>query len=611
MKKPWLILVLLILAFSCSAQENEILYKKQTFMIPMRDGVKLFTLVLYPINLGKKAPILITRTPYGSNHNYVMTADSSISLKKDGTNFLAKDGYIFVYQDIRGKYKSEGKMQIHQPLTHRSEKGSIDESTDTYDTVDWLIHNVPNNNGRAGIYGISYPGWLALLGAVDPHPALKVASEQACMGDLFLGDDFHHNGAFRLSYGMEYSYEIENDHTTDSQFPFPQFDLYNWYLNLGPISNVQKLYFHNKIPTWNTFIAHPDYDSYWQKNSTLNYIPEIQIPMLHVGGYFDQEDLNGPQLMYAAMEKGDTKGYNHIVLGPWNHGGWSKKNADSLGLISFESNTAEWFQILQKKWFDFYLKDIGSNDFKKAYAFQTGSNKWKAYSSWPPKEPELTKLFIRPEGKLSFNKPLTKGTYSYTSDPNKPVPYRALPIEATYGKGSRWYYWQVEDQRFVSTRPDVAVFIDDSLKADLTVTGQITAHLRASTTGSDADWIVKLIDVYPDFDPINYKMSYYQFPVAMEVFRGKYRKSFSKPQPLIPGKPEDFVINLHQINHTFKKGHRIMVQIQSTWFPVIDRNPQKFVANIFEAKKADFIKATQTIYYGGSDGTYLEMPIVK
>ena len=611
MKKPWLIPVLLILVFSSSARDKEILYKKQTFMIPMRDGVKLFTLVLYPINLGKKVPILITRTPYGSDYNFAMNPDSSISLKNSSDNLLAGDGYIFVHQDIRGKYKSEGKMQIHQPLTHRSEKGSIDESTDTYDTVDWLINNVPNNNGRAGIYGISYPGWLALVGAVDPHPALKVASEQACMSDLFLGDDFHHNGAFRLSYGMEYSYEIENDHTTDSHFPFPQFDLFNWYLNLGPLSNVQKLYFHNKIPTWNTFIAHPNYDSYWKKNSTLNYIPEIQIPMLHVGGYFDQEDLNGPQLMYAAMEKGDTKGYNHIVLGPWNHGGWSKRNADSLGSISFESNTAEWFQILQKKWFDFYLKDIGENDFKKAYAFQTGSNKWKTYSSWPPKEVSTTKLFIRPDGKVSFNKPLIPGTYSYTSDPDKPVPYRSLPIEATYGKGSRWFYWHVEDQRFVSTRPDVAVFMDDSLKEDLTVTGQITAHLRASTTGSDADWVVKLIDVYPNFDPINYKMSYYQLPVAMEVFRGRYRKSFSKPEPLIPGKPEDFVINLHQINHTFKKGHRIMVQIQSTWFPVIDRNPQKFVPSIFEAKKEDFIKATQTIYYGGSDGTYLDIPIAK
>ena len=610
MKKILLSIVFLLTIITVQAQEHpEILYKKTTAMIPMRDGVKLFTVILYPANTdNKQFPILITRTPYGAD--IALKEDTAISLKKTGLAVMAADGYIFIYQDIRGKFKSEGTMQIHMPLIHRTEKGAIDESTDTYDSVDWLIKNVKNNNGKAGIYGVSYPGWLALVGAVDPHPALKAASEQACMSDLFLGDDFHHNGAFRLSYGMEYSYGVEHDHSSNSSFPFPQYDLYSWYIKLGSLSNVNAKYFHGTIPTWNTFVEHPNYDAYWQKNSPLNYVPEVQVPMLHVGGYYDQEDMNGPQLMYAKMEKTDKNGYNHIVLGPWNHGQWAQRKADSLGAISFGSNTADWFKILQKKWFDYYLKGDGDGKFEEAYAFQTGNNKWKTYNTWPPKEAAIKKLYAGPKGTCSFSAP-APGTVQYVSDPSTPVPYRTLPIEATYGPGSRWYTWHVEDQRFVSTRPDVATFTADSLTDDLTVTGQITAHLVASTTGTDADWVVKLIDVYPNFDKNSLKMSGFELPVAMEVFRGRFRKSFSKPEPLIPGKPEEFTINLHQINHTFKKGHRLMIQVQSTWFPVIDRNPQKYVPNIFEAKNSDYIKAEQSIYLGASNGTYIEIPVMN
>ncbi len=607
MKKIILAFAILVSTYTVNAQ-TEILYKKTTAMVPMRDGVKLFTVILYPSNTKKAFPFIITRTPYGADIDY--KPDSAVSLKKSGLSVMAQDGYIFIFQDIRGKYKSEGKMQIHQPLIHRTQKGAIDESTDTYDTVDWLLKNVANNNGKAGIYGISYPGWLALVGAVDPHPALKAASEQACMADLFLGDDFHHNGAFRLSYGMEYSYEVEHDHTTDSDFPFPQYDLFNWYLNLGPLSNVNAKYFHGTIPTWNTFAAHPSYDAYWQSNSTLNYIPPIQIPMLHVGGYYDQEDLNGPQLMYKQMEKHDDKGFNHIVLGPWNHGQWANRKADSLGAISFGSNTAGYFKTLQKKWFDFYLKGEGDGKFDEAYAFQTGSNTWKTYSTWPPKETDRGRLYAGPNGTCALTAQPT-GKVTYISDPAKPVPYRTLPIEATYGRGSRWRPWHVEDQRFVTTRPDVVSFTGDSLTTDMTVTGQITAHLLASTTGTDADWVVKLIDVYPAFDKESAKMSGYQLPVAMEVFRGRFRKSFTNPEALVPGKPEEFTIDLHQINHTFKKGHKMMIQVQSSWFPVIDRNPQKFVPNIFKAKAADYIKAEETIYYGGANGTYIELPMAN
>jgi uncharacterized protein len=578
-------------------------YNKQEVMIPMRDGIKLYTVVFTPKDTQGAFPFLIQRTPYGAS----VPEDYNI-LNNGYVANMAKEGYIFVVQDIRGKHKSEGKMEIHQPVIHLKQKGAIDESTDTYDAIDWLIKNIPNNNGKAGILGISYPGWLALAGSIDPHPALKAASEQACMGDLFLGDDFHHNGAFRLSYGMEYSYEVEYDPTTDSDFPFPKFDLYDWYLKLGSLKNVNEKYFHNKIPTWNHFVTHPNYDAFWQQNSPLSYVPYPEVPMLHVGGYFDQEDINGPQLMYAHMEKKDSFHRNYIVLGPWNHGGWGRVTGNTLGRISFEKKTGEDFRELQKKWFDYWLKGIGNGKFDEATCFQTGTNVWKTYNTWPPREANHQKLFVGPNNKASFTPATNLTAYtSYISDPSHPVPYRSLPIEQTYGPGSRWRTWQVEDQRFVFTRPDVVSFITDSLTENLTVTGKLMAHLFASTSGTDADWIVKLIDVYPDKDPKDFLMSQYQLPVAMEVFRGRFRKSFSNPSSLVPNKAEEFIIDLHDINHSFLKGHKLMVQIQSTWFPVIDRNPQKFVPNIFEAKESDFIKAEQRIYYN----TYLDLPVMK
>lgn len=590
-----------------SQTDNITSYKKTEVMIPMRDGVKLFTTIFTPVGASKPVPILIQRTPYGASRDN----DFNV-LDYTYVSNMMKEGYIFVLQDIRGKYKSEGSMQIHQPLIHATQKGAVDESTDTWDAVDWLVKNIPNNNGKAGILGISYPGWLALVGSVDPHPALKASSEQACMSDLFLGDDFHHNGAFRLSYGMEYSYELEADNTKDSEFPFPQFDLFDWYLQLGPLKNVNAKYFHNKIPTWNNFVQHPNYDAFWQKNSPLSYIQSPQIPQLHVGGYFDQEDLNGPQLMYAHMEKKDSFNRNYIVLGPWNHGQWGRSDGDSLGKISFEEKTGIYFRELQKKWFDYWLKGIGDGKFDEATCFQTGSNQWKTYTAWPPKEATIKNLYAAADNKASFNKPVAvKADISFTSDPAKPVPYRAQPIEATYGYGSRWRPWQVEDQRFVATRPDVISFVLDSLTADLTVTGKITAHLFASTTGTDADWIIKLIDVYPAFYNKNILMSGYELPVAMEVFRGRFRKSFANPQPLVPNQPEEFVIDLHQINHVFLTGHRIMIQVQSSWFPVIDRNPQKFVKNIFEATESDYIKAEHKIYFSAQYPTHVELPVMK
>ena len=607
-------LLLLLMAgfrfFAYAQTSDSLVYEKSSYMIPMRDGVLLNTVVLTPVVQKTSYPFLIERTPYGADDGFP-EGNMKLPLTPGFSYYnMASEGYIFIFQDIRGKYKSQGKMEIHQPIIHLTQKGSVDESTDTWDTIEWLLHNIKNNNGKAGIVGVSYPGWLALVGAVDPHPALKASSEQACMGDLFLGDDFHHNGAFRLSYGLEYTYEVEADHTKDSDFPFPAFDLFNWYLQLGSLKNVNQKYFQNRIPTWNNFVKHPDYDSFWQKNSPLSYVKKAEIPQLHVGGYYDQEDLNGPQLMYSHMEKSDEKNFNHIVLGPWFHGSWSFGKGDSIRDITFGSKTAEEFRRLQKKWFDYYLKGTGDGRFEEAYAFQTGSNIWKTYSSWPPRQARISPLYAGDRGSAGFSKPTGSGAVSYISDPEKPVPYRKLPIEATYGKGSHWYTWQVEDQRFVSTRPDVISFITDSLKGDLVITGEVMAHLFASTTGTDADWIVKLIDVYPDWDSANFKLSGYQFPVTMEAFRGKYRRSFSKPEALIPGKPEEYIVGLHQVNHMFKKGHRIMIQVQSSWFPMIDRNPQKFLPNIFEAKQSDFIKTTNTIYFSGQYPTRIDLPVM-
>jgi putative CocE/NonD family hydrolase len=613
MKKVFFSVLFIVSLFNTVyAQTDSITtYTKKSYMIPMRDGIKLFTVVVTPVQNIKPYPFLLQRTPYGAE--IPIPDDSKIPIGEMG-NFepIAKEGYILVFKDIRGKFKSEGTFEMNRPLYHIIDKAKTDESTDAYDAIDWLIKNIKNNNGNVGISGVSYPGYLALDASVDPHPALKASSPQASPADMFLGDDFHHNGAFRLSYGFEYSYLVENDKQANSNFPFPQYDLYSWYLNLGSLKNVNEKYFKGRLAAWNDFTKHPNYDDYWKRQSTLTSIHKPQIPIMHVGGYFDQEDMNGPQIMYQHLEKRDSLNRNFIVLGPWNHGGWERQKGDSLGQISFGSNTSAWFRALEKRWFDYWLKGIGDGKFAEANCFQTGSNKWMVYDTWPPKNVELKKLFATSDHKAGFTKPSSvTGAVSYVSDPFSPVPYRTLPIEATYGEGSRWYTWHVEDQRFVTTRPDVISFLMDSLKEEVTVTGDIIAHLFASTSGTDADFVVKLIDVYPDINTVSKKMSGYQLPVAMEVLRGRFRKSFENPSPLVPGKIEEFVIDLHNVNHTFLKGHHLMIQVQSTWFPIIDRNPQKFVTNIFEAEESDFIKATETIYCNQHYPSYIELPIMK
>ncbi|HTE23229.1 CocE/NonD family hydrolase [Flavitalea sp.] len=606
-----LFFVFTVVVFSF-AQDTVSTMTKKVFMIPMRDGVKLFTVVLYPNNHSKAVPFLLNRTPYGADASG--TDDSSVNVLKWTPYYgdFARSGYIWVFQDIRGRYRSEGKFEMIRPLYHQADKNKSDESTDTWDTIEWLIKNIANNNGRAGILGISYDGYMALQACVDPHPALRASSPQAPFADMFLGDDFHHNGAFRLSYGFEYSYGMEHAKDSFSSYPFPQYDMFDWFLKLGSLKNVNDKYFNGSVPTWNNFASHPDYDTFWIKRSALININYPQIPILHVGGYYDQEDLNGPQALYEKLEKKDSLNKNYIILGPWSHGYWAAPKVDSLGKISFLDNTVSRFQKIQKQWFDFWLKDIGDGKFEEANCYQTGSNTWQSYDKWPGKTSEIKKLYINSDNSAGFTKPKNSlANVKYVSDPAKPVPYRPQPIEATYGEGSRWNSWHVDDQRFVASRPDVSAFSTEALISDLTVTGKIMAHIFASTTGTDADFVVKLIDVYPDIDTQQIQMSGYQLPVAMEVFRGRFRKSFTTPSPLTPGKPEEFIIDLHSINHVFRRGHKLMVQIQSSWFPVIDRNPQKYVSNIFEAKEADFIKATQTIYCNSQFASYIQLPVIE
>lgn len=600
--------ILFSLVLSCRdillAQTPEVSkYQKKEVMIPMRDGVKLYTKIYTPENINEPLPILIMRSPY---YDWNM---GTVSPEKDFyVQNMAKEGYIFVYQNIRGKHKSEGKFVMEGPLSKK--RNVIDEASDTYDLIEWLLKNT-KNNGKVGQLGISYPGELALISAVKPHPALKAVSPQGTVANFFVGDDFFHNGAFRLSFGFEYCFDEESCRG-DTCFPFPMYDLFDWYYDLGPLSNVNAKYFHNKIPTWNDFVAHPKYDNYWASKAPINYADTPTIPILHVSGYWDQENMYGPEALYAKMEKYDTKNYNYIVLGPWKHGQWADSNASGIGDFKVDGNTAKEFREIQKEWFDYWLKGKGDGKFPEALSYQTGSNVWKKYAKWPDKSVKRKKIYLQNNRKLSFEKPTDNSiSDSYISDPNNPVNYRQRPIEDSYSDSSNWDSWLTEDQRFVNRRPDVLSYKSEALDSDVVVTGDVLAHVFASTTGTDADWVVKLIDVYPDYYKKEPGMSQYELMIASDIFRGRFRHSFSDPQPIKPGKIEEYKISLHQVNHVFKKGHRIMVEIQSTWFPVYDRNPQTFVPNIFLATEKDFIKATQNIFRDKRYPTCIELPIAN
>ena len=572
------------------------LFEKKEVMIAMRDGVKLHTEIYAPKNAKEALPIFLERTPYG-----ISADDKGYSPKLYRYSHMFADGYVLVFQDIRGRYGSEGQFVMTRPVHDPGNPKGVDESTDTYDTIEWLVKNVPNNNGRVGTAGISYGGFLAAMALVNPHPALKAVSEQACMGDTWLGDDFFHNGAFRLSYGYEYATEMEST-KENSQLKFDRDDLYDWYLHVGALSNINKDYLHGKIPSWNSFVEHPAYDEFWKEKSLAHALHQATVPNLNVAGWWDQEDFYGPMATYANLEKSDAAHLNYLVVGPWNHGGWAHGPGNWLGQIPFASNTSEYFrEKVEAPWFAYWLHDKGELPLKEALLFQTGSNTWTRFDAWPPRDAQPKSLYFSADGKLSFDAPKTDVTEafdSYVSDPANPVPYRNRPVDETYPSDhpGRWYTWLVQDQRFVEKRLDVLSWKTDALQEDITLTGQVTAKLFAATTGSDADWVVKLIDVYPDKPGTEWNLSNYELMIADEIFRGRYRNSYEKPEPIVPGEVTPFTIDLHTADHVFKKGHRIMVEVQSTWFPLYDRNPQKFVPNIFDARDSDYQKATQKIY---------------
>ncbi len=586
-------------------------FTKTEAMIAMRDGVKLYTTIYVPKNVKGPLPFILLRTPYGIDSRGPQSLQSYL---KD----LADEGYIFVFQDIRGRHKSEGTFVMSRAPRDPKDAKAIDENTDTNDTIDWLLKNVPDNNGKVGMLGISYPGWLTQMAALDPHPALKAVSPQAAPADQFLGDDFHHNGAFRLSYGFEYVAMMETD-KLNTMFKFDRHDTYEWYLKLGALSNVNPKYFKGKMPTWNDFVKHPNYDDFWQKQAFAPYLNKVTVPSLHVAGWFDQEDFYGALKIYELLEKHDKNNQNFLVVGPWNHGGWANGPGDSLGRIKFDSATGAHFRAkVQAAWFNHFLKDKGKLDQPEALMFQTGSNKWVAHDRWPPKDAVVKKLYFHGDGKLAIAPPpeekrtgLGEITYDrYISDPAKPVPYRPRPVTPTY-PGKEWQIWMVEDQRFVHQRPDVLSYETEPLAEDVTVAGSLTAKLFASTSGTDSDFIVRLIDVYPETYAKDPSMRGYQLLISGEPMRARFRKSFEKPEPVKVNEVNEYTIDLHWSHHCFRKGHKIMVQVQSSWFPLIDRNPQKYVPNIFEAKDGDFQSAEQRVYRTPRWPTHVSMQVIK
>ncbi|MGO9318502.1 MAG: CocE/NonD family hydrolase [Terracidiphilus sp.] len=593
-------------------------YQRTEAMIPMRDGVKLHTVILKPADISALLPFLIQRTPYGVGG---VNRASFFSVRPE----LARDGYIYVAQDIRGRYKSEGEFIMSRPMADHRDPKATDESTDAYDTVAWLLANVPGNNGRTGFIGTSYPGFLAMAAGIDSHPAVKAISPQAPMIDAWMGDDFFHNGAFRQSYGYDYVLRMESgkeeitpDYGKDKDGK-PR-DGFDYFLERGNFAEDVKQSGSGLLPTWKLFLEHPAYDNVWCSRGVQHSLYSVSVPTMTVGGYYDQEDIFGPQIEYSTLEPRDQNHWNYLVLGPWRHGYWASSSRH-LGNLDYSEPIGKEFRTrIEAKFFAHYLKDAPSSnqfsqnpsgfDLVNTASFQSGSNTWKYYSHFPPTESRSISLHLAGAGLLNWSSSTTQATTSYVSDPADPVPYRHRPIQETYSEGSQWGNWLTEDQRFVTNRKDVAVWKLPVLKKDLILTGEVVADIYASTTGTDNDLVVKLIDQYPGDDP-DVKMRGYQLITNAEIFRGRYLKSFSKPALLRSGSIHEYKFSLHDVDHVFKAGHMVMVEIQSTWFPLYDRNPQSFVPNIMTAKPAEYRPATITIYSGSGHDSTLQVPLVS
>jgi uncharacterized protein len=597
------------------------LFQFQEVMVPVRDGVHLQTVILTPANATKPLPILFRRTPYGVPQK--APEQMPASLKE-----LAQDGYIFVIQNLRGRFKSEGYFKLSSQVD-LSDAKATNETTDAYDSIEWLIKNLPNNNGKVGMYGVSYDGLTTALALLHPHPALKAMSEQASPVDQWMNDDDHRYGALRESYDFEYAVLEQADKNKNTNFEFETYDTFEWYLNLGPLTNINEKYLHGKIPYWNDSVEHPDYDDFWKKEAWVRQLHASTVPNLNVAGFWDQEDPWGPWQIFRHAEEQDPDHTNFIVAGPWFHGEWQTAKGESIGIIPFggHETAREFRENIEAAFFRYYLHGVGEKPVWQASTFQSGSNSWHQYVAWPPKEAKPTKLYFHSDGTLSFvapeNSKTEKPFREYVSDPANPIPYRLRPISPTYPAGD-WRTWEVADQRFVDHRPDVLAYVSAPLDHDLVITGPLSAELFASTSGTDSDFVVKLIDVYPqdaqkpDWTPEQgpkpgqyaQSLNGYELPVAMEVRRGRYLQSFEQPQALVPNKPTLWDVPLRDHDHVFLKGHRLMVQVQSTWFPVIDRNPQKFVPSIYKAQASDFTRATQRVYSTPDLASHLVLPVM-
>ena len=592
-------------------------YDKSEYQIEMRDGIKLFTIVYTPKVKSEKYPILMQRTPYS-----IGPYGERMRGRLSANDKLEKDMYIFVFQDVRGKFMSEGEFVDMRPvLTSYPGKNDVDETSDTWDTVEWLINNIDNNNGKVGMYGVSYPGFYAVMGSINAHPAMACTSPQAPISDWFLWDDMHHNGALTLplSFNFFQSFGLDRPEPTTrrgSRLQYTSGDAYHFFLELGPIKNTNDNYLHGSIDFWNQIMEHPDYDSFWQSRSTLPHLREISPAVLTVGGWYDGEDLSGALHTYKTIERNDPKATNLLVMGPWTHGGWSSPAYNNPSRIPFKEADKYFFQHeIEYPFFSYYLKGKGELDLPEAWVYETGSDQWRSYTAWPPENVSVKPLWLNEDGMLSWSAPeqQTEAFDEYISDPAKPVPYTAPFLSA------RSFYngqYLSEDQRFAATRPDVLVYKGEVLEEELSLAGPIEVELFVSTTGSDADWVVKLIDLFPDtaaqhgLNQREIEVGGYQMLVRGDIFRGKYRNSFEHPEAFKPGELTRVMFTLPDVNHTFLEGHRIMIQIQSSWFPLFDRNPQTFT-NIYECDEDAFQKAKHKIYRSSDYPTNLKLPVIN
>lgn len=591
-------------------------YTKHEVLIPMRDGVRLFTSIYTPKDRSRTYPILLLRTPYSVAPYGIDNYRASLG---PASEKFMRDGFIFVYQDVRGRGRSEGEfVHVRPHIPNKKSKTDVDESSDTYDTIDWLVKNIGGNNGRVGMWGISYPGFYAAMGAIDAHPALKAVSPQAPVINWFIGDDFRHNGALFLAHAFNFLGAFGRPQPSEallagSRFEIDGPDAYTFHLSAGPLANYDEKFFKGQVKFWRELLENDTYNDFWKARDLRQYVTNLKPAMLTVGGWFDAEDVYGPLRLYESVEKQNPGAVNMLVEGPWSHGGWARTDGTSLGNISFAMNTSKFFQDeIEYPFFAQHLKgESPARPLPEAFVFETGRNEWHRMDAWPPKEARKRTFYFREEGRLSTEAPAAaEGFDEFLSDPNRPVPF--LP----YIDRGMNYDYMTDDQRFASTRPDVLVYQTEPLEQDMRIAGPLKAVLHVSTTGTDADWVVKLIDVFPNDapdpqpNPKQVRMGGYQMLVRGEPFRGRFRTGFDRPTPFTPGRMELVEFDLPDVFHTFRRGHRIMIHVQSSWFPLADRNPQKFV-RIHEARAADFIKATHRVYRNKQAASSVILPVIE